>query len=94
MIPLFAEITQIRNVRAAKLGKSLTQLVEHAAREIEDADKGTIEQLAYDDRKRTIVILNEWVKAGESPLLVGHQGLCQFLRSHLLSASVPSVIPA
>ena len=29
-----------------------------------------------------IIILNEWVKAGESPLLVGHHGLCEFLRSH------------
>ena len=165
-----AEITQSRNVRSAKLYKNLTKLIEQAAREIEDADKGTFEQLAYDDRNKTIVvcehkpirvpraspvlyldatadpviteaylpalehqqidvkqravvsqvvdrtgsntfwndridqekinltspeydhqhndlaalivILNEWVKAGESPLLVGHQGLCQFLRSH------------
>jgi hypothetical protein len=56
VIPLFAEITQSRNVRSAELGKSLTKLVEQAAREIEDADKGTFEQLAYDDRNRTIVV--------------------------------------
>jgi hypothetical protein len=165
-----AEITQSRNVRSAKLYKNLTKLIEQAVREIEDADKGTFEQLAYDDRNKAIVvcehkpirvprsspvlyldatadpviteaylpalehqqidvkqravvsqvvdrtgsntfwndridqekinltspdydqqhndlaalivILNEWIKAGESPLLVGHQGLCEFLRSH------------
>ena len=36
----------------------------------------------HNDLAALIVILNEWVKAGESPLLVGHQGLCQFLQSH------------
>jgi hypothetical protein len=34
------------------------------------------------DVSALIIILNEWVKAGESPLLVGHHGLCEFLRSH------------
>ena len=36
----------------------------------------------HNDLAALIVILNEWIKAGESPLLVGHQGLCEFLRSH------------
>ena len=36
----------------------------------------------HNDLSDMIMILNEWVKAGESPLLVGHQGLCEFLRSH------------
>ena len=31
-------------------------MVEQAAREIEGADKGTFEQLAYDDRKNEIVV--------------------------------------
>ncbi|MDC0541663.1 hypothetical protein OAO50_08390, partial [Paracoccaceae bacterium] len=165
-----AEINQSRNVKSAKLYKNLTKLIEQAVREIEDASKDRFEQLAYDDRNKTIVvcehkpirvprsspvlyldatadpviteaylpalehqqidvkqravvsqvfdrtgsntfwndridqekinltspeydhqhndlsaiimILNEWIKAGESPLLVGHQGLCEFLRSH------------
>jgi hypothetical protein len=55
--PFFnAEITQSRNVRSAKLYKNLTSLIEQAAREIEDADKGTFEQLAYDDRNKVIVV--------------------------------------
>ncbi|MDA8648142.1 hypothetical protein N9L40_04395 [Rhodobacteraceae bacterium] len=29
-----------------------------------------------------ITILNEWVKAGESPLIVGNKDLCEFLRDH------------
>ena len=29
-----------------------------------------------------ITILNEWVKAGESPLLVGNKDLCEYLRGH------------
>ena len=29
-----------------------------------------------------ITILNEWVKAGESPLLVAHKDLCEHLRGH------------
>ena len=29
-----------------------------------------------------ITILNEWVKAGESPLLVGNKDLCEYLRVH------------
>ena len=49
-----AEITQSRNVRSAKLYKNLTKLIEQAAREIEDPDKGTFEQLAYDDRKERL----------------------------------------
>ena len=51
-----AEITQSRNVRSAKLYKNLTKLIEQAAREIEDPDKGTFEQLAYDDRNKAIVV--------------------------------------
>ena len=53
-----AEITQSRNVRSAKLYKTLTKLIEQAAREIEDPDKGTFEQLAYDDRNKTIVFVS------------------------------------
>ncbi len=44
------------------------------------------------DLAALIVILNEWVKAGESPLLVGHQGLCQFLRSHQLAILLLAII--
>ncbi len=29
-----------------------------------------------------ITILNEWAKAGESPLLVGNKDLCEYLRGH------------
>lgn len=36
----------------------------------------------HNDLASLIVILNEWVKAGESPLLVGHKALCDFLREH------------
>jgi hypothetical protein len=38
-----AEITQSRKVRSAKLHKTLTKLVEQAAWEIENPDKGTFE---------------------------------------------------
>ena len=34
------------------------------------------------DLAKLIVVLNEWAKAGESPLLVGHKKLCDFLRKH------------
>lgn len=36
----------------------------------------------HNDLASLIVILNEWVKAGESPLLVGHKTLCDFVRDH------------
>jgi hypothetical protein len=36
----------------------------------------------HNDLASLVVILNEWVKAGESPLLVGHKALCDFLREH------------
>jgi hypothetical protein len=38
--------------------------------------------LGHNDLATLIVILNEWVKAGESPLLVGNKDLCEFLRDH------------
>jgi len=34
------------------------------------------------DLATLIVILNEWVEAGERPLLVGNKGLCDYLRVH------------
>lgn len=36
----------------------------------------------HNDLAALIVILNEWVTAGESPLLVGHKDLCDFVRNH------------
>ena len=36
----------------------------------------------HNDLSSLITILNEWVKAGESPLLVAHKDLCEFLRGH------------
>ena len=36
----------------------------------------------HNDLASLVVILNEWVKAGESPLLVGHKVLCDFIRDH------------
>ena len=36
----------------------------------------------HNDLASLITILNEWVKAGESPLVVGNKDLCKFLRSH------------
>jgi hypothetical protein len=36
----------------------------------------------HNDIAALITILNEWVKAGESPLLVTHKELCDQLRSH------------
>jgi hypothetical protein len=165
-----ADTTQSRNVRSAKQYKTLTKLLEIAAREVEDQGKGQFGQLAYNHRKNEIVIcehkptrvprttpvlyldatadpiiteaylpalqhhkidvrqlaavsqvydrtgsnsfwnnrigqeqqnlsdpsydpqhndiaalitiLNEWVKAGESPLLVAHKDLCDQLRGH------------
>ena len=165
-----ADTTQSRNVRSAKQYKTLTKLIEIAAREIEDQAKEQFGQLAYNQHKNEIVIcehrpirvppstpvlyldatadpiitdaylptllyhqidvrqravvsqvydrtgsngfwngkvwqeeqnlsqpdydpqhndiatliviLNEWVKAGESPLLVAHKDLCDHLRSH------------
>jgi hypothetical protein len=165
-----ADTTQNRNVRSAKQYKTLTKLLEIAAREVEDQGKEQFGQLAYNHRKNEIVIcehkpirvsrstpvlyldatadpiiteaylqglkhhqidvrqlavvsqvydrtgsnsfwnnrigqeqqnlndpsydpqhndiaalimiLNEWVKAGESPLLVAHKDLCDQLRGH------------
>ena len=165
-----ADTTQSRNVRSAKQYKTLTKLIEIAAREIEDQGKEQFGQLAYNQHKNEIVIcehrpirvppstpvlyldatadpiitdaylpslqhhqidvrqravvsqvydrtgsngfwngkvwqeeqnlsqpdydpqhndiatliviLNEWVKAGESPLLVAHKDLCDHLRNH------------
>ena len=36
----------------------------------------------HNDLSSLITILNEWVKAGESPLLVAHKDLCDQLRGH------------
>ncbi|MDB4031197.1 hypothetical protein N9482_06410 [Planktomarina temperata] len=36
----------------------------------------------HNDLASLITILNEWVKAGESPLIVGNKDLCEFLRDH------------
>ncbi|MDB0020486.1 hypothetical protein N9E07_09215 [Planktomarina temperata] len=36
----------------------------------------------HNDLASLITILNAWVKAGESPLLVGNKDLCEFLRDH------------
>ena len=36
----------------------------------------------HNDLAKLIMVLNEWVKAGESPLLVAHKGLCDQLRGH------------
>ncbi|MDA9940179.1 hypothetical protein N9C37_06905, partial [Planktomarina temperata] len=36
----------------------------------------------HNDLARLITILNAWVKAGESPLIVGNKDLCKFLRDH------------
>ena len=36
----------------------------------------------YNDIATPITILNEWVKAGESPLLVAYKDLCDQLRGH------------
>jgi hypothetical protein len=36
----------------------------------------------HNDLSSLITILNEWVKAGESPLLVAHKDLCDHLRGH------------
>jgi hypothetical protein len=36
----------------------------------------------HNDIAALITILNEWVKAGESPLLVAHKDLCDQLRAH------------
>ncbi|MDC1042319.1 hypothetical protein OAQ78_06780, partial [Amylibacter sp.] len=36
----------------------------------------------HNDLASLITILNEWVKAGESPLVVGNKELCEFLRGH------------
>ena len=36
----------------------------------------------HNDLASLITILNEWVKAGESPLVVGNKDLCKFLRDH------------
>jgi hypothetical protein len=36
----------------------------------------------HNDLASLITILNKWVKAGESPLVVGNKDLCEFLRSH------------
>ena len=36
----------------------------------------------HNDLASLITILNEWVKAGESPLVVGNKDLCEFLRGH------------
>ncbi len=36
----------------------------------------------HNDLASLIIILNEWVKAGESPLVVGNKDLCEFLRDH------------
>ncbi|MDC1439938.1 hypothetical protein N8206_01265, partial [Planktomarina temperata] len=36
----------------------------------------------HNDLASLITILNAWVKAGESPLLVGNKDLCKFLRDH------------
>ncbi|MDC0913611.1 hypothetical protein OAQ47_06780, partial [Paracoccaceae bacterium] len=165
-----ADTTQSRNVRSAKQYKTLTKLLEIAAREVEDQGKDQFGQLAFNQRKNEIVIcehkpirvprttpvlyldatadpiiteaylpaiqhhqidvrqlavvsqvydrtgsnsfwnnrigqeqqnitdpsydpqqndiaalitiLNEWVKAGESPLLVAHKDLCDQLRGH------------
>ena len=38
--------------------------------------------LQHNDIAALITILNEWVKAGESPLLVAHKDLCDQLRGH------------
>ncbi|MDC1527281.1 hypothetical protein N8386_04010, partial [Planktomarina temperata] len=36
----------------------------------------------HNDLASLITILNAWVKAGESPLIVGNKDLCEFLRDH------------
>ena len=36
----------------------------------------------HNDLASLITILNAWVKAGESPLVVGNKDLCEFLRDH------------
>ena len=36
----------------------------------------------HNDLASLIIILNAWVKAGESPLVVGNKDLCEFLRDH------------
>jgi hypothetical protein len=36
----------------------------------------------HNDLASLITIVNEWVKAGESPLVVGNKDLCEFLRDH------------
>tara|TARA_R110002073_G_C9484579_1_gene580285 strand:- start:343 stop:3543 length:3201 start_codon:yes stop_codon:yes gene_type:complete len=36
----------------------------------------------HNDLASLITILNAWVKAGESPLIVGNKDLCKFLRDH------------
>ena len=36
----------------------------------------------HNDLASLITILNAWVKAGESPLVVGNKDLCKFLRDH------------
>ena len=54
----------------------------------------------HNDLASLITILNAWVKAGESPLIVGNKDLCEFLRDHpKLDAGVavahlcPCVVP-
>ena len=51
-----ADTTQSRNVRSAKQYKTLTKLLEIAAREVEDQGKDQFGQLAYNQRKNEIVI--------------------------------------
>jgi len=36
----------------------------------------------HNDIAALITILNEWVRAGENPLLVAHKDLCDYLRGH------------
>ena len=51
-----ADTTQSRNVRSANQYKTLTKLIEIAAKEIEDQGKEQFGQLAYNQRKNEIVI--------------------------------------
>lgn len=51
-----------------------------------DEEKTNLESKVYDlahnDLSALVNVLNKWVELGEAPLIVGHQGLADFLREH------------
>ncbi|MDU8910060.1 hypothetical protein [Aestuariicoccus sp. MJ-SS9] len=51
-----------------------------------EKEKQNLRASEYDERDNDlaslIVILNEWSRVGEKPLLVGHMGLCDFVKVH------------